>query len=51
VTAGGRDGPARLFELKGPVAPGRIAARARNAADASRLWGLSSTLADARVPE
>lgn len=44
-------GPARLFELKGPVAAARIGARARNLADAGRLWEISSTLAQARFPE
>lgn len=43
-------GPARLFELKGPVAPARIGARVRNLADAGRLWEISSTLANARFP-
>jgi hypothetical protein len=44
-------GPARLFELKGPVAAARIGARARNLADAGRLWEISSTLANVRFPE
>jgi NAD(P)-dependent dehydrogenase (short-subunit alcohol dehydrogenase family) len=44
-------GPAYLFELKGPVAPARISARATNVADARRLWEISSTMADARFPE
>jgi NAD(P)-dependent dehydrogenase (short-subunit alcohol dehydrogenase family) len=44
-------GPARLFELKGPVAAARIGTRARNLADARRLWEISSTLASAPFPD
>jgi NAD(P)-dependent dehydrogenase (short-subunit alcohol dehydrogenase family) len=44
-------GPAYLFELKGPVAPARIGFRARNVADARRLWEISSAMANVRFPE
>jgi len=44
-------GPAHLFELKGPVAAARLAGRARNLADARRLWEISSLLGNAQFPE
>ncbi|HEY0199855.1 MAG TPA: SDR family oxidoreductase [Rhodanobacter sp.] len=37
-------GPSGLFELKGAVKPSRIATRAKNVADATRLWDVSHRL-------
>jgi NAD(P)-dependent dehydrogenase (short-subunit alcohol dehydrogenase family) len=38
-------GPSHLLEVKGPVARARTSARARNGADAERLWRVSAELA------
>jgi len=42
-------GPSRLFELKGPVSLARASTRARNVADAERLWRISAELVEAPV--
>jgi NAD(P)-dependent dehydrogenase (short-subunit alcohol dehydrogenase family) len=47
---GGYYGPSGPFELKGPVAPAKIADRAHNPATATRLWEVSQTLTHAVWP-
>jgi hypothetical protein len=47
---GGGDfiGPSGPFELRGPPKPARASARARNEADAARLWEISESLTGER---
>jgi hypothetical protein len=46
----GYNGPAHLFEVKGPVAAAQASARARSVTDAERLWKISAELVDAPEP-
>ncbi len=48
ATPMGYYGPAGFYELKGPVAPARMAARARDEAVAGRLWDVSEALTGVR---
>ena len=44
-------GPAHLFEVKGPVVPARVGARAKSLRDASRLWSIAAELLNPLLPE
>jgi len=50
VQSGQYFGPSRMFELFGPPKEVRPNKRARNAADASRLWEISEALTDTHYP-
>ncbi len=46
---GGYYGPTRMFEMKGPPGPARIARQAQDAGAAARLWEVSERLTGIRV--
>jgi NAD(P)-dependent dehydrogenase (short-subunit alcohol dehydrogenase family) len=50
ATGGGYYGPARLFELVGPPKRARVAAQARRAGAAKRLWAVSEELTGVSLP-
>ncbi len=51
ATACGYYGPKGFYEMKGPVAPARVEAKAKDAAVARRLWEVSEQLTGVRWPE
>ena len=50
VRAGEVYGPDRFFEMRGHPVPVQVGARARDAADAARLWALSEEATGVRYP-